>query len=297
MQRSYLAWDTRAMSFTVGVAQFTPKKADVSANLDKIAEFALSAAAEGAELVVFPETITSGYFLEGGVLAAAISPAELLDELDGRLHALDRPLDLLVGFYEKSGGNLYNSAAYLQVGQFSRVVHTYRKFFLPTYGVFDEERFVSRGHELGVFDTRLGRMAILICEDVWHSVLSALCAVAGAQIVLIPSASPARGFEAATIGNLDRYHRMLRAVSDEHGVYCVNAQLCGFEGGKGFVGGSSVINPFGHTIAEAPIMESHLVLCEIDPEIVEIARSQLPLTSDLQSAWGDICKIANKIER
>lgn len=285
------------MSYTVGVAQFTPKKADIEANLDRIAEFALAASGEGAELVVFPETITSGYFLEGGVLEAAMSPAELLDGLDSRLHRLDRPLDLLVGFYEKSGGNLYNSATYLQVGQFPRVIHTYRKFFLPTYGVFDEERFVSRGHELGVFDTRLGKMAILICEDVWHSVLSALCAVAGAQIILIPSASPARGFEESTIGNLDRYHRMLRAVSDEHGVYCVNSQLCGFEGGKGFVGGSSVIDPFGHTIAQAPILEDHLALCKVDLELIEIARSQLPLTSDLQSAWGDICKIVNKIER
>lgn len=283
------------MNFTVGVAQFTPEKAEVAANLDRIAEFALAAAEEGAELVVFPETITSGYFLEGGVLESAMSATTLLDELEKRLESLNRPLDLLVGFYEKNGGNLYNSAAYLQVGQYPDVIHVYRKFFLPTYGVFDEERFVSRGHDLGVFDTRLGRVGILICEDVWHSVLSALSAVAGAQMLLVPSASPARGFQGESIGNLDRYHRMLKAVSDEHGVYCINSQLCGFEGGKGFIGGSCVVDPFGRFVGGAPIMDDHLLLAPVDLELIDIARSQLPLTSDMQSAWGDIQRIVGEL--
>ena len=276
------------MAFTVAVAQFTPTKADVPANLDRIAEFITRASDQGADLTVFAETITSAYFLEGGVSEAAMSGEELLSELAKRC---DRKIDVCLGFYEASGGNLYNSAAYIELGPQPRLVHVYRKFFLPTYGVFDEERFVSRGHELGVFDTRLGRFAILICEDVWHSILSALAAVNGAQVILVPSASPARGFSGETIGNLDRYQRMLTAVSDEHGVYCVNAQLSGFEGGKGFVGGSMVTDPFGKVSGQAPIVEDHLLLAQIDLDLVEIARSQLPLISDLKSAWGDIRRI------
>lgn len=276
------------MTFTVGAAQFTPKKADVQANLDRIAEILEEASSEGAELVVFPETIVSGYFLEGGVLESALTGEELLAELAKRF---SKPIDALVGFYETSRGNLYNSAAYVELGPRPRLVHAYRKFFLPTYGVFDEERFVSRGHDLGVFDTRLGRMAVLICEDIWHSILSALAAVHGAQVVLVPSASPARGFSGEQIGNLERYARMLRAVSDEHGVYCVNSHLCGFEGGKGFVGGSSITDPMGNVLAQAPVLEDHLTLAEVDLELVELARAQLPLTSDLQSAWGDIQRI------
>jgi len=276
------------MTFTVGAAQFTPKKADVQANLDRVAEILEQASAEGCELVVFPETIVSGYFLEGGVLESALTSEELLAELARRT---SKPIDALVGFYETSRGNLYNSAAYVELGPNPRLVHTYRKFFLPTYGVFDEERFVSRGHDLGVFDTRLGRIAILICEDIWHSILSAMAAAHGAQIVLVPSASPARGFSGDQIGNLERYARMLKAVSDEHGVYCVNAHLCGFEGGKGFVGGSSITDPMGNVLGRAPVLEDHLVLAEVDLEMVEIARAQLPLTSDLQSVWGDIQRI------
>ncbi len=276
------------MTFTVGTAQFTPRKAQVPSNLDRIAEFMEQGAQEGVDLMVFPETITSGYFLEGGVLESALTADELLRQIVRRSSPR---MDVLIGFYERFEDNLYNSAAYIELGNEPRVVHVYRKFFLPTYGVFDEERFVARGHELGVFNTRLGRMGVLICEDVWHSILPSLCAVRGAQVMLVPSASPARGFQGESVGNLERYGRMLRSVSDEHGVYCVNAQLCGFEGGKGFVGGSSVVDPFGQVLVQAPLLEDHLAVAPVDLDQIAIARSQIPLTSDLQSAWADIQRI------
>lgn len=276
------------MAFKVAVAQFTPRKADVPSNLDRIADFLEQAADQGAELAVFPEAIVSAYFLEGGVLESALSGGELLAQLSQRC---SRKIDALVGFYESSEGHLYNSAAYLELGSQPRLIHVYRKFFLPTYGVFDEERFVGRGRDIGVFDTRLGRVGVLICEDAWHSILATISAAKGAQMILVPSASPARGFEGEKIGNLDRYERMLKAISDEHGVYCVNAQLCGFEGGKGFVGGSMVVDPFGKIVAQAPIADDCLLLADVDLDFVEIARAQLPLTADLQSAWGDIQRI------
>lgn len=285
------------MAFQVACAQFAPKKAQVRANIQRIAELVLQASQEGCDLVVFPEAATSGYFLEGGVLESALESEQLLDAVCSHLSELQRPMDAFVGFYEVSRGNLYNSAAYLQLGsQEHKVVHVYRKFFLPTYGVFDEERFVSRGHELGVFDTRLGRMGALICEDIWHSVLPMLNAVAGAQMLLVPSASPARGFSGTTIDNLDRYERMIRAVTEEHGVYCANSQLIGFEGGKGFIGGSSVTDPMGRLLARGPVGEEHLVVAPVDFDFVTIARTALPLISDLQTAWSDIKRLASEID-
>ncbi|HLK16820.1 MAG TPA: nitrilase-related carbon-nitrogen hydrolase, partial [Fimbriimonadaceae bacterium] len=202
--------------FQLACAQIAPQKGDVAANLDTIAQVALQAGASGAELVIFPEGATTGYFLEGGVLEAALTENELLGLVSERFKGkLARPLDLVIGFYQKAGGNLYNSAAYLELTpEGGRVVHVYRKFFLPTYGVFDEERFVARGKELGVFDTRLGRLAILICEDLWHSILPTLSALGGAQLLIVPSASPGRGFSGDTVESLDRYHRLLTAVSE-----------------------------------------------------------------------------------
>ncbi|MCO5296111.1 MAG: hypothetical protein M9921_04575 [Fimbriimonadaceae bacterium] len=284
------------MAFTVACAQFAPRKHQIEANLDTVAQMGLRASAEGAELVVCPEACTSGYFLEGGVLECALEAEELADRLGPRLGALGRPLDLVVGFYERSGGDLYNSAAYLECGSGKPVLrHVYRKFFLPTYGVFDEERFVAAGRELGVFDTRLGRVGLLICEDVWHSILPTLAAVAGAQILVVPSASPARNFSGEQIGNLDRYARMLRAIGEEHGMYCVNCQLSGFEGGKGFVGGSSIVDPQGRVVAKSPVQEDHLLLGEIDLDEVELARASFPLSADLRTAWSDIIRLANDL--
>lgn len=281
------------MSFKVACAQFAPVKAEVSKNLDTIGEIVLQGQAEGADLVLLPETATSGYFLEGGVLEASMTQERLARELWNRLQGkIQRPIDVALGFYQNLDNILYNSAAYLEIlPDGPRIVGVYQKFFLPTYGVFDEERFVSRGRDLGVFDTRLGRIAILVCEDVWHGVMPTLCAVSGAQVVLVPAASPARGFNGTDVENHDRYRRLFRAVSEEHGVFCASAQLVGFEGGKGFIGGSMVVNPFGQCLGEAPVADPHMLVAEIDLDEVAIARAQSPLLSDLQGQWEEVRRL------
>lgn len=102
-------------------------------------------------------------------------------------------LDVVVGFYERDEGAYYNSAAYLELPH--RVVHVHRKVFLPTYGVFDEERYLARGRRVEAFRTRFGRAALLICEDFWHSITATIAALDGAEVIYVPSASPARGFQ------------------------------------------------------------------------------------------------------
>lgn len=283
------------MTFVAAVGQFTPTKGDVPANLDRIAELARQAASEGADLLALPETATTAYFLEGGVLEHAMSGESLRAALEPRLAGLPRALDLVVGFYERAEGHLYNSVAYLEVAEgLVRLLRVYRKLFLPTYGVFDEERFVGRGHDLGVVQTRFGTIGLLICEDLWHSVLATLAAVRGAQVLVVPSASPARNFEGERPGNVLRYERMLRAACEEHGCYGLLPMLCGFEGGKALSGGSMIMDPLGRKLAEAPLLEDHLLLSEIDLSMVEVARAKSPLLSDLQGAWSDIVKMANE---
>lgn len=284
------------MAFKVACAQFAPVKADVEQNLDKIADIIVQAQDEGAELVLLPETCTSGYFLEGGVLESALTAEGLARGLWRRLQGkIHRPIDVALGFYQSLDGILYNSAAYFELSpDGTRIVGVYQKFFLPTYGVFDEERFVSRGRKLAVVDTRLGRMGLLVCEDVWHSVMPTLCALYGAQVLLVPAASPARGFYGGDIDNHDRYRRLFRGVSEEHGVFCVNSQLCGFEGGKGFIGGSMIFDPAGTLIAEAPVGEEHLLLADLDLDLVAISRAGSPLLSDLRASWEEVLRIATE---
>ena len=90
--------------------------------------------------IVFPETSLSGYFLEGGVAESAVTVDELIELLDS---PPDTGPDVVIGFYERWRRRLYNSAAYIEARDGTwKLRHVHRKMFLPTYGVFDEARFV-----------------------------------------------------------------------------------------------------------------------------------------------------------
>src|SRR2546427_101566 len=139
---------------------------------------------------------------------------------------------------------------------------------LPTYGVFDEERFVERGREVHAFDTGWGRVAILICEDAWHSITGTIAALEGAQVILVPSASPARGTGMDEEGtrlpaSVVRWERILRTLAEEHGVYVAYASLVGFEGGKGFPGGSVVVSPSGDVVLRGPLFEEAVLTYDL----------------------------------
>lgn len=281
--------------FRVGIAQIKPRKADYQHNLNRIGELFQQVVQEGlaVDVLALPETITTGYFLQGGVREVAVPVGQLLHDL-ALLYVQsepEKPLDVCLGFYELKDGKYYNSALYATLEPDpaeSCVVHVHRKFFLPTYGVFEEKRFVTRGRHLDVFQTRFCPAAILICEDVWHSVSAVIAALKGAQVIYVPTASPARGFQEATIGNVAQYRRMLTQIAEEHAVYVIQSCLVGFEGGKGFAGASLLVNPFGQIVLEGPAGEEALLIGQVLLDDIAIARSQIPLLADLESVLADV---------
>jgi NAD+ synthase (glutamine-hydrolysing) len=266
----------------VALVQFKPRKADVSGNLEAVREV-VAAEAPHADLVVFPESTLSGYFLEGGVAEVALQAERLADLLGPPPAAAP---DLVVGFFERWRRRLYNSAAYLSPdGSAWRVRHVHRKMFLPTYGVFDEGRFVESGTDVRAFDTRFGRVGLLICEDMWHSLPATVLALGGAELIVVVSASPARDFGRAANGrpaNLERWERLAPAAAVEHGVFVVVAQLVGSEGGKLFPGGSLAVAPDGRIVARGPLMEEGVTLAALDPAAIDRARVAAPLLADLE---------------
>src|SRR5881296_1353826 len=276
----------------LAIAQLRPTKGDYGANLQKIGGVLAQIAKldPPADLVVFPETATSGYFVEGGVRDVAVTAGTLFRDLATR-HAAGakRPIDVAVGFYEVFQNRFYNSCLYATLGgQDVGVKHVHRKVFLPTYGVFDEERFVERGHEVRAFDTRFGRAAILICEDAWHSLTATIAALDGAQLLILPSASPARGTgktegEGESLpASVVRWERIVRNIAEEHGVFVVYASLVGFEGGKGFPGGSLVVLPSGEIALRGPIFEEAVLTADLDFDLITQARADAPLLADLE---------------
>jgi len=275
----------------IAIAQFRPTKGRYAENLARLgALFAeVGAWPEPPELLVLPESALTGYFLEGGVQELALPAEKLFADLAAEHARSGAPaMEVALGFYEVHQNRLYNSALYASLGgEDAGIRHVHRKIFLPTYGVFDEERFVEAGKTVQAFDTRWGRAAMLVCEDAWHSLTGTLAALDGAQLILVPSATPGRGLQPSTEGsrpaNLARWERLSQGIAEEHGVYVAVCHLVGFEGGKGFAGGSVLHGPRGDLLAEGPVFEPAVIAATLDLDEVTRARADAPLLADLES--------------
>ena len=283
---------TATMStITVALCQYRPTKGSLTANLDQVERvFAMVAASPSPiDVLVFPEGMMTGYFLEGGVREHALRAGDLFAALQER-HARSGapPVELCTGFYERHDDRLHNSAIWAALGGADAGIrHVHRKVFLPTYGVFDEERFVEAGREVRAFDTRFGRAAMLVCEDAWHSLTGTIAAVDGAQLIAVVAASPARGLvpdsqHPGQPTSLVRWDRVAQEMAGEHGVFIALTQLVGFEGGKGFPGGSIVVSPAGDVIARAPVFEDAMVPVQLDLDEISRVRASTPLLADLE---------------
>jgi predicted amidohydrolase len=278
----------------LAVVQFKPVKGDIAANTAALtAVFEQLAGGVVPRVVALPEACLTGYFLEGAGYELALTAdafAKLVDAAWREAAGDGRPVDVMCGFFENDGGTFYNSAMYVTVGGAAPLIaHVHRKMFLPTYGVFDEDRFLSRGRHLGVFRSAFGTAAMLICEDAWHSIMPTVAALKGAHVLFVPSASPGRGLSGS--GELEsvlRWKAMLRAYASEHGVYIVYAGLTGFEGGKGMAGSSCVVGPGGALVVEAPALDACILRARLDPAEFEVARATLPLLGDLAAVLPDL---------
>lgn len=278
------------------LGQLRPRKGDVAANLSRLgelfAQIERAAPVERPDILHLPETVLSGYFVEGGVADVAMTAGTLaarLADIYKQSVRSERTLDVVLGFYEKWRDTLHNSAMYVRLGGSApEILHVHRKVFLPTYGLFDEERFVERGLDVRAFDTPWGRAAILICEDAWHSVTGTLAALDDAQVIFVSSAAPARGIQPREDGiegpaTMARWERLLRDMAEEHGVFVTFANLVGSEGGKLFAGGSLVIGPKGDVRARARVWDEALTSVTLDLGDLTRARAELPLLSDLRA--------------
>jgi len=294
-------------SVHLAIVQFKPRKGDYACNLAHLGEiFAQIDSLNPRPQVAFlPETAVSGYFLEGGVRDHAVSAGTLVRDLDEQYRAAVpslAPMDVGLGFYEVWNNSIYNSALYVTLGGEKPIVrHVHRKVFLPTYGLFDEERFVDRGFEIRAFDTSWGRAAMLVCEDAWHSLSGTIAALDGAQVVFIPSASPARGVvprkdDRPGPETIERWERLARDIASEHGVFVALVQLVGAEGGKVFSGGSMVAGPKGDVKLRAPLWEESIITATLDTSELTRARVEMPLLTDLQTMLPHLVRNIGKIQ-
>jgi len=175
-------------SIRIAMAQFDFPVGDVAGNTERIIEMIGQAREEyGAELVMFPELAVSGYPPEDLLLR----PGFLFEceQALGRIAAACRGITAVVGWPQAAGAVVYNAASVLRDGLVER---TYRKRELPNYAVFDERRYFDVDPDGGscVFEVNGVPVGLLICEDLWFAEPLADTVREGAQLVVVPNASP-----------------------------------------------------------------------------------------------------------
>lgn len=245
-----------------------PRLGDIKWNLDRHLELAGQAQKDGADIVVFPELGLTGYSVRD-LNAELVLKAD--DKFFSPLKTLSRKISIGVGtILRDDSGAIRNGLLYFEDGELK---HVHYKVYLPTYGIFEEQRYFLPGNKVEAFDTKFGRVGLLICEDLWHISLPYILAEQGASLIIGIAASPTRlsGGADAHSGqavNSEQHRSFARLLS----VYLAFVNRVGFEDGVNFWGGSEIVSPHGDGIASAKLFDEEIIKSEIDLSEVERAR-------------------------
>lgn len=260
--------------FKVGIAQMSPRQGDLQGNLDKLEQFAETAAEAHVDLLVTPELALTGYPLGSWFSNASITA----DSPEfARLKDLSRRVPMIVGLIEETEEvEFFNSAVYLNDG---RVEHLHRKIYLPTYREFDERRYFMAGWTVSAFETPWCRMGMLICGDCWHLGLPYLLAHDGADVIVVLAASAVTGLT-RSISTRDAWERMNRSYALTLSNFVVFANLVGQRDGTEFWGGSHIVRPDGSLLEQASADKEELLIATLDLAQLRQQRLILPFRRD-----------------
>lgn len=275
--------------YTVGLVQ-TACSADPKENLDRAVCRVEEAARAGADVVCLQELYRSRYFCQH----ESIDPFDLAEAVPGPSTeamssvARDGKVVVVVPVFERRAPGLYhNSAAVIDAD--GKMVGLYRKMHIPDDPGYYEKFYFTQG-DLGfrAFDTRVGRIGVLICWDQWFPEAARLTALHGADILFYPTAIGWHPHEQAAHGSAQRasWQTVQRGHAIANGVYVAAVNRIGHEvpeaGGPGIVfwGSSFLSDPQGVIVTEAPVEEEAVLLAEVDPVRLEDVRRNWPFLRD-----------------
>lgn len=264
------------MKFNVGLAQIAPQLGDVAANLQMHLDAIRDARERAVDLLIFPELSLTGYALGDRAFDVAIRAAAGDPTFD-RLLAASADVDLVISFVEIDERlRHYISAVYLSGG---RLIHRHRKLYLPTYGLFNESRIFTRGESVRAFDTRFGRVGLLICEDFWHASLPYLLWQDGADLLILISASVEHGL-GESVSTSEKVLALNKAYALLFTNFVLHVNQTGQDAIGNYWGGSTIYGPDATLLVEGPRDEAGVVVGEIDTALLHPARRSLPLLRD-----------------
>ncbi len=249
----------------IALAQVRSKLGDKEANLNKMREVLDNTE---AELVVFPEMFLTGYTIKDQVMA-------LSETIEGpsvkaiSQMASDSEKAIIVGMPERDmekQGILYNSALIaLPDGSVSMT----RKTHLVNFGPFEEETYFAPGGPVyPIFNTPVGKVAIIICFDIFFPELTKYYALKGADMVVCISASPS--------ATREFFEKIMEARAIENTIFFAYTNLVGTEHNMVFWGGDALIGPRGGVLAKGPLFEEDIIEAEVDLSELDVARQFRP---------------------
>jgi len=252
--------DDAPAPFQLAVVQLDIRLADKAYNLDRIERFTRQAAKAGAELIVFPECMLTGYCFESleearGLGEAADGPSAI------RCITLCRELGVHVvyGYLESCGDQLFNAVALIGP---RGLIGSFRKVHLPHLGV---DHLVTHGdRQFPVFETELGRIGINICYDGAFPEAARIMALNRADLILLPTNWPEGALTFAQYG--------INTRALENTVYYASSSRIGTERGVRFIGTSRIADPFGETLAEANSESEVILTARITPALARQKR-------------------------
>lgn len=244
------------MSIRIAVAQANFSVGALQANVALLKDLAGQAHAQQADILLAPELALIGYPPDDLLLR----PAFLAEQTQALAQLCQQTaefvgLTLIVGHAVVRDGETHNAASVVREG---RILATYCKRELPNYTVFDEKRYFTALVDPVCFDIRGVRFGLCICEDVWFDTAPQAAAAAGAQVLLVPNASPF---------DLNKQQERLAVAREcvaQTGCALVYANLVGGQDDLLFDGASFAMNADGSVVMAAPSFESALRLIDVD---------------------------------
>mgnify|MGYP001817267496 FL=1 len=238
----------------IALAQFDFLVGDLRGNLRKAQNVVSAARESGADLVLFPEMALTGYPPEDLLLRPGFLDQchRALEELVQGVHGID----VVIGHPWQEGGKRYNSVSWIREG---RVLGRYSKQHLPNYLVFDEQRYFTPDSDPLVIELNGCRIAVIICEDGWEPGPARQAREAGAELLLIPNASPYRD------DKLDARRKMFAERHAESSLPIVYCNLTGGQDELVFDGRSMLVDGSGEMSAPGPLCEEQLLMADFNP--------------------------------
>ena len=254
-----------ARTFRLALAQINTTVGDIPGNTAKIIDYVERARDAQADLVAFPELAITGYPPEDLLFKTSFLQAN--EEAMKQVIAAAKGIAVVVG-YVQVGPDIANAAA---VGFDGRLIDSYRKMYLPNYGVFDEDRYFRRGETCPVYTISGAGVGVSICEDIWYPVGPiAVQREAGAELIVNINGSP---FHA---GKRVYREKMIATRASDNELIVAYLNLVGGQDELIFDGSSLVCDAAGDLIARGPAFEEALMVTDLDIESVFRSRLRDP---------------------